>query len=49
VRTPRSGGIALAATFNKSPASMNLHKNSPDTFELNPRGFHRISKQAHNH
>jgi hypothetical protein len=43
-----TGALTLAGTFNKSPASMTLHKTSPDTFNLNSRGFHWISEQPYN-
>jgi hypothetical protein len=44
-----AGALTLAGTFNNAPASMTLHKTSPDTFQLNARGFHWISEQAYNH
>ncbi len=43
------GGLALSGSFKGVPASMHLHKTSPDTFPLNTRGFHWVSEQSYNH
>lgn len=44
-----AGKLTLTGNFKGSPASMNLHRTSPEVFALNARGFRWVTEQPFNH